>query len=79
MENHELFELGHIGHTVMEHRANWLRPVLFFLGLTIVVAVIAMVVVSNANFHSDPAKVPPTHGSCEPFCTAPPAPPAPGQ
>ncbi|MFI6040546.1 hypothetical protein ACIA8C_02865 [Nocardia sp. NPDC051321] len=79
MRGHELFEIGHIGHTIFETRSSWLRPALLFFGLIIAAAVIAMVVVSNADFDTGPAKVTPTHGSCEPFCTAPPAPPAPGQ
>lgn len=74
MRGHELFEIGHIGHTIFETRSSWLRPALLFFGLIIVAAVLAMVVVSNADFHTSPAKVTPTHGSCEPFCTAPPAP-----
>ncbi|WP_378733730.1 hypothetical protein [Nocardia brasiliensis] len=79
MRGYELFEIGHVGHVVVEHRTSWLRPTLFFFGLVILAAVIVMVLVSNADFDTGPAKVTPTPGSCEPFCTAPPAPPAPGQ
>jgi hypothetical protein len=76
MRGYELFEIGHIGHIVVEQRSSWLRPALFFFGLVIALAVIVMVVVSNADFDTGPAKVTPTQGSCEPFCTAPAAPPA---
>lgn len=79
MRGHELFEIGHIGHTIFETRSSWLRPALIFFALIILAAVIAMVAVSNTDFDTGPAKVTPTHGSCEPFCTASPAPPVPGR
>lgn len=74
MRGHELFEIGHIGHTIFETRSSWLRPALIFFALIILAAVIVMVMVSNSDFGADPAKVTPTRGSCEPFCTAPPVP-----
>ncbi|PXX68835.1 hypothetical protein DFR70_102521 [Nocardia tenerifensis] len=77
MRGHELLEIGHIGHTVIETRSSWLRPTLIFFGLIIAFAVLAMVVVINADFDTGPAKITPTHGPCEPFCTAPAAPAAP--
>ncbi|QBS41140.1 hypothetical protein [Nocardia sp. CS682] len=74
MRGYELFEIGHVGHVVVEHRSSWLRPTLFLLGLVIVAAIVVMLVVSNTDFDTGPAKFTPTPGPCEPFCTAPPAP-----
>ncbi|WP_194836326.1 hypothetical protein [Nocardia sp. XZ_19_369] len=74
MRGYELFEIGHVGHVVVEHRSSWLRPTLFFFALVIVAAIVVMLVVSNTDFETGPAKLTPTPGPCEPFCTAPPAP-----
>ncbi|WP_280445013.1 hypothetical protein [Nocardia brasiliensis] len=76
MRGYEYFEIGHVGHVVTEHRSSWLRPTLLIFGFVIVAAILVMVVVSNTDFDTGPTKVTPPPGPCEPFCTAPAAPPA---
>ncbi|WP_433199952.1 hypothetical protein ACQP1G_07545 [Nocardia sp. CA-107356] len=76
----EILEIGHIGHTINEGRlrGGCLLPALGFLIFIMVLAVVVLVWVSNADFGTERTKVPSTPGPCEPFCTATVAPPQPG-
>lgn len=56
---------------------TWLWPTMLILASIIGIGIIVMVLVSNADFDTGPAKVTPTPGSCEPFCTNTVAPPGP--
>ncbi|MFI5719445.1 hypothetical protein [Nocardia sp. NPDC051750] len=56
---------------------TWIWPTLLIFGLVVGVALLVMVVVSTADFDTGPARVTPTPGPCQPFCTNTVAPPAP--
>ncbi|MGI5218156.1 hypothetical protein [Nocardia sp. CA-290969] len=56
---------------------TWLWPTLLIFGFVVGVALLVMIVVSSADFGDEPARVTPTPGSCQPFCTNTGAPPAP--
>ncbi|WP_054816354.1 hypothetical protein [Nocardia arizonensis] len=74
----EVTETAHIGHIVTERSATgWLMLILGVLGAVVAVALIVMLLVSNADFDTGPPKQPPASGSCEPFCGAVPPQPAP--
>ncbi|MBF6327306.1 hypothetical protein [Nocardia transvalensis] len=50
---------------------GWLVPALLVLALILSTALVVMVLISGADFHDQPSRVPkPTPGACEPFCTA---------
>ncbi|WP_040782244.1 hypothetical protein [Nocardia pneumoniae] len=70
-------EMGALGHVVTERRSSWLRPTMLALALVLLGAVLVLIVVSNTDFDTGPAKVTPTQGPCEPFCTQTVAPPGP--
>jgi hypothetical protein len=75
----QILEIGHMRHTIREGRSRGcLLPALGFLIFIMMLAVVVLVWVSNADFGTDRTKVPPTPGPCEPFCTATVAPPQPG-
>ncbi|APA95996.1 hypothetical protein [Nocardia seriolae] len=57
--------------------AGWLWPTLIFFGLIVFAALLVLLLVSGARFDDGASHyVPPTVGSCEPFCGA--RTPAPG-
>lgn len=56
---------------------TWLWPTLLIFGLVVGGAFVVMILVSTADFDSEPARVTPTPGPCQPFCTGTVAPPAP--
>ncbi|WP_040790429.1 hypothetical protein [Nocardia paucivorans] len=56
---------------------TWLWLTMLIIAFVIGLAVVVMVLVSNADFDTGPAKTTPTQGPCEPFCTNTVAPPAP--
>ncbi|WP_433525076.1 hypothetical protein ACQPZ2_08660 [Nocardia pseudovaccinii] len=76
----QILEIGHFGHTIKEGRARGgcLLPALGFLIFIMVLAVVVLLWVSNADFGTERTKVPRTPGPCEPFCTVTVAPPEPG-
>ncbi|MEU4311951.1 hypothetical protein [Nocardia sp. NPDC024068] len=57
---------------------SWLWPTVLIFGLVVGGAIVVMILVSTADFGSEPAPAgTPTPGPCQPFCTNAPAPPAP--
>ncbi|WP_330228687.1 hypothetical protein OHA40_21520 [Nocardia sp. NBC_00508] len=77
MRELDAIEMGVMGEVVTERRTSWLRPTMLALALVLLGAVLVLIVVSNTDFDTGPAKVTPTPGPCEPFCTQPVAPPGP--
>ncbi|MET8777511.1 hypothetical protein AB0H49_12880 [Nocardia sp. NPDC050713] len=74
----DIVHYGHVGHVVEEKGSlNWVVAGLGFFAAAILLVVLVLLVVSNADFDTGPAKVVPTTGPCEPFCTGTPPPPAP--
>ncbi|GGK91874.1 hypothetical protein [Nocardia jinanensis] len=55
---------------------TWLWPTLIIFGLVVGVALLVMILVSTADFGSDPAQVTPTPDQCQTFCTTTVAPPS---
>ncbi|MEV0295252.1 hypothetical protein [Nocardia sp. NPDC050710] len=75
----EIIEGAHIGHIVTERRAHsWLLLIFGTFGFMLLVAMIVLLLVSNADFDTGPTEAPPTSGTCAPFCTADIPSPAPG-
>lgn len=74
----EVTETAHIGHIVTEHSApNWMMLILGVLGTVVAIAIVVLVLVSNADFDTGEPKAPPASGTCEPFCAAADPQPAP--
>ncbi|MGW0178671.1 hypothetical protein [Nocardia sp. NPDC003345] len=59
-------------------RSSWLWPTVLIFGLVVGVALVVMILVSTADFGSEPVPTgTPTPGTCQPSCSDAPAPPAP--
>ncbi|WP_280486836.1 hypothetical protein [Nocardia farcinica] len=72
----EIIYYGHVTDVAKEKSTvNWLLVGVGFFLLAVLVAIGVLVWVSNADFDTGPAKVVPTSGPCEPFCTGTPPPP----
>lgn len=56
---------------------TWLWPTLLIFGLVVGAAFVVMILVSTADFDSEPTRVTPSTGPCQPFCPSTVAPPAP--
>ncbi|MFI6366399.1 hypothetical protein ACIBG0_27025 [Nocardia sp. NPDC050630] len=76
----QILEIGHVGHAINagRERGGCLLPALGLLIFIMVLAVVVLVWVSNADFGTERTKVPLTPGPCEPFCTVTPPQPGPG-
>lgn len=67
----EVAETAHVGIIISERSApSWLMVILGVFGVVVTVALVVLLLVSNADFDSGPPKPPPPSGSCEPFCGA---------
>ncbi|MGN2636106.1 hypothetical protein ACTD5D_07905 [Nocardia takedensis] len=51
--------------------------ILGVLGAVVAIAIVVLVLVSNADFDTGEPKAPPASGTCEPFCAAADPQPAP--
>ncbi|MBH0775887.1 hypothetical protein [Nocardia bovistercoris] len=67
----EVAETAHVGIIVSERSApDWMMVISVVFGAVIAVALIVLLLVSNADFDTGPPKAPPPSGTCEPFCGA---------